>query len=66
MSAVLPIIFGAGHTLGPIGMGKILNFTSIAGGWKLVGIICIIASAIMLSLEAWERKAHYTVVEEAK
>ncbi|WP_242825986.1 MFS transporter [Clostridium tunisiense] len=66
MSAVLPIIFGAGHTLGPIGMGKILNLTSIEGGWKLVGVICIIASAIMLSLEAWERKAHYTVVEEAK
>ncbi|MEG0772552.1 MFS transporter [Clostridium sp.] len=64
MSSVLPIIFGMGHTLGPIGMGKILNFTSIEGGWMIVGIICIIASTVMLGLEAWERKKHYAVIEE--
>lgn len=66
MSAVLPIIFGMGHTLGPIGMGKILNFTTIEGGWMLVGVICIIAAAFMLGLEAWESKKHYTVVEEQR
>lgn len=57
MSAVIPMIYGLGYTLGPIGMGQVLRFVNINNAWKIVGGISIVASCFMLILESYERKS---------
>ncbi|WP_242960870.1 MFS transporter [Clostridium peptidivorans] len=57
MSAVIPMIYGLGYTLGPIGMGQVLRFVNINNAWKIVGSISIVASCFMLILESYERKS---------
>lgn len=57
MSAVIPMIYGLGYTLGPIGMGQILRFVNINNAWKIVGSISIVASCFMLILESYERRS---------
>lgn len=54
MNAVIPMIYGLGHTLGPLGMGQILRFVGINSAWKIVGVISIIAACIMLILEFYD------------
>lgn len=57
MSAVIPMIYGLGYTLGPIGMGQILRFVSINNAWKIVGIISVAASCLMIVLESYEKRS---------
>jgi MFS family permease len=64
MSAVIPMIFGMGYTLGPVGMGQILGVTSIENAWILVGAISIVASCFMFLLEVIEGRKSLRVVEE--
>jgi len=64
MSAIIPMIFGMGYTLGPIAMGQILGIMSIENAWILVGIISIVASCFMFILEICEERKVYKVVEE--
>lgn len=54
MNAVVPMIFGLGHTLGPAGMGKILAYVSMESGWLLIGISTLVFAALMYGLEKWE------------
>ncbi|MPN39172.1 hypothetical protein SDC9_186700 [bioreactor metagenome] len=57
MSAIIPMIYGLGYTLGPVGMGQILRFVTINGAWKIVGSISVVASCFMLILESYERRS---------
>lgn len=54
MSSVIPLITGAGHTLGPLGMGKVLMYTTIKRGWMMLVILLAIASFLMYQVEKME------------
>lgn len=58
MSAVLPMILGLGYTLGPLGMGRMLNYTSIGGAWLFLGVLTTISAAFMFLLEKYEERTH--------
>jgi len=64
MSAVIPMIFGMGYTLGPIGMGQILGVMSIESAWILVGVVSIIAACFMFLLEVIEDRKSLKLSEE--
>ncbi|MDD3704595.1 MAG: MFS transporter [Clostridiaceae bacterium] len=54
MSAVLTTITGTGYAVGPMAMGKILNFTSIEDAWIFIGVLTSITAVMMLGLEKYE------------
>ncbi len=54
MSSVVPMIFGLGETLGPVGMGYALAYMSIDTGWMLIGISTFIFALFMFGLEKYE------------
>ncbi|SHJ65269.1 Sugar phosphate permease [Dethiosulfatibacter aminovorans DSM 17477] len=58
MSSVLPMIMGAGYSLGPFVMGMVLEGTSFEYSWKLVGIIVLTATVFMGFLELYDRRNH--------
>lgn len=64
MSAVIPMIFGMGYTLGPIGMGQILGVMSIENAWVVVGVISTIAACFMFLLEVNEERKSLKLCEE--
>ena len=55
MSAVLPMIFGLGNTLGPVTMGYALQFISIETGWRYLGGFALAAAGLMYGLERYMR-----------
>lgn len=56
MNAVIPIILGMGHTLGPVGMGKLLTYVSIEYAWLGVGAFTVVSSFLMYLLGKYEEK----------
>ncbi len=50
MNSILPIMMGIGHSIGPLVMGKFLEYTSISGGWRMVGLIMVISTSMMFIL----------------
>ncbi|MBB6214040.1 MFS family permease [Anaerosolibacter carboniphilus] len=64
MSAVIPMIFGMGQTLGPIGMGQILNYASIELAWLLMGCVGIVFTILMFILEQQEEKKCFRAIEK--
>jgi MFS family permease len=54
MNSVIPMMFGLGETLGPVGMGYALTYVSIDTGWMLIGISTFIFSMFMFGLEKFE------------
>jgi len=50
MNSILPLLMGIGYAVGPLGMGKILEHTSIAMGWKIVGAIMVFSVTMMFIL----------------
>lgn len=56
MNAVLPMILGLGHTLGPMIMGKALSYISIEDGWVILGGVVFVASLFMKYLEVYDDK----------
>jgi predicted MFS family arabinose efflux permease len=56
MNAVIPIILGMGHTLGPVGMGKLLTYVSIESAWIFVGIFTVISSSFMYLLGRYDER----------
>jgi MFS family permease len=56
MSSVLPMIMGAGYSLGPLIMGIILQRTSFSYSWKIIGIIVLMATVFMGFLEIYDKK----------
>lgn len=66
MNAIIPMIYGLGYTVGPLGMGQILRFVGINSAWKLAGIISIVASCFMFMLEFYNRDKKHKAVAEAE
>jgi MFS family permease len=64
MNAIIPMIYGLGYTLGPLGMGQILRFTGINSAWKIVGVISIVAACFMFMLEFHDRGKRCKVAAE--
>ncbi|MDA8442693.1 MAG: MFS transporter [Peptococcaceae bacterium] len=64
MSAVLPMIMGLGYTIGPIGMGNILAYTTIERGWLLIGVSTLLFTCLMYGLERWDRREECKTREE--
>ncbi len=56
MSSVIPMLSGLGFTLGPLGMGKVLNHVSIDTGWIALGISTLIFTVFMRILERVEKR----------
>lgn len=54
MSAVIPTIMQSGYAIGPMAMGRILNFISVENAWLMVGAISAVSAALMLGLEKYE------------
>lgn len=59
MNAFVPMIFGLGNTLGPLGMGKVLEYISIESGWLLIGLSTLGFSALMYGLEKSEARREF-------
>lgn len=51
VSAVLPLIFGAGYTFGPMIMGRFISVYSITKAWLLIGAMGLISAFLMELLE---------------
>lgn len=51
ISSILPMIFGAGYTLGPLLMGKFIAVSSIETAWILIGALGLFASLLMYALK---------------
>lgn len=66
MSAILPMILGLGYTLGPLGMGRMLNYTSIEEAWLVLGVLTTISAAFMFLLEKYEERTQVTEQTEAE
>jgi len=56
MSSIIPMLSGLGFTLGPLGMGKLLNYVSIDTGWMALGISTLIFTVLMKILERAEKR----------
>ncbi len=56
MNAVLPMIMGAGFTLGPVGMGKVLSYMSIEQGWLFIGFVGFIGTLVMWWVEKYAER----------
>jgi MFS family permease len=55
MSSIIPMLSGLGFTLGPLGMGKVLNYVSIDTGWIALGISTLLFTVLMKKLERFEK-----------
>lgn len=56
MSAIIPMLSGLGFTLGPLGMGKALNYVSLETGWIALGISTLIFTGFMWILQRVEKR----------
>lgn len=56
MSAIIPMLSGLGFTLGPLGMGKVLNYVSIETGWMALGISTLVFTGFMRILQRVEKR----------
>ena len=63
MSAIIPTIMGMGYAIGPMMMGKILNYSSIESAWLMVGGLTAITAVFMFGLEKYENRTNIKVEE---
>lgn len=54
MNAVLPTIMGMGYAIGPMTMGRILNYTSVESAWLLLGGLTTVSALLMFGLEKFD------------
>ncbi|MHB1393921.1 MAG: MDR family MFS transporter [Clostridia bacterium] len=67
MNSVLPTIMGMGYAIGPMTMGKILNYSSVESAWLILGGLTAISAVFMFGLEKYDDRTNVKVeeVEEA-
>jgi MFS family permease len=58
MNAVLPTIMGMGYAIGPLTMGKILNYSSIENAWLILGGLTAITAFLMFALEKYDYRTN--------
>jgi MFS family permease len=58
MNAILPTIMGMGYTIGPMTMGKILNYSSVESAWLIVGGLAAITAVLMFGLEKYDYRTN--------
>jgi MFS family permease len=63
MSAVLPTIMGMGYAIGPMAMGKILNYSSVESAWLIIGGLTTITAVLMFGLEKYDERTNISVEE---
>ncbi|MBN2897579.1 MAG: MFS transporter [Clostridia bacterium] len=51
MNALLPLLFGAGYSVGPLVMGSILERTSISYTWHVISAVLVVSVICMMILE---------------
>lgn len=56
MNAVIPMILGAGHTVGPLVMGIALKYIDIKAGWMILGAFVFTATLMMYGLEKHDER----------
>lgn len=56
INSILPMIFGAGYTLGPMLMGAFITKHSIAAAWIIIGSVGIISAGLMRFLNTLDNK----------
>ncbi len=66
MNAVIPIVMGMGHTVGPAVMGKVLTLMSVEGAWLLVGLVAAFSTLFMRRLEKSDNALNPCGVETGK
>jgi MFS family permease len=64
MSAIIPTIMGTGYAIGPLTMGKILNYASIESAWLIVGEITLVTAVFMYVLEKYDDRINTKGEEE--
>jgi MFS family permease len=55
MNALLPILFGAGYSVGPLVMGRVLEKTSIAYAWHIISVVLLVSTFGMILLDQSEK-----------
>lgn len=56
INSIVNIIMGIGHMGGPIIVGNLLNYISIATTWKLVGLVAFISAIFLYILDFFDTK----------
>lgn len=65
MNAVMPTIMGMGYAIGPMMMGKALNYTTVESAWLAIGAATVVTALLMFGLEKYdERTSPNTAHEE--
>ncbi len=64
MSSVLPIIMGAGFSVGPLVMGYVLEYTGFEFSWRFASAIVLIASFAMIFLEKIDRNKSNKIINK--
>lgn len=54
MNALLPILFGAGYSVGPLVMGRVLEQTNIEYAWHMISIVLIVSTFCMMLLDRFD------------
>jgi len=66
MNAVLPTIMGIGYAIGPMTMGKVLNYLSVEGAWLILGGLTMVTAVLMFVLEKYDERVNAKAEEALK
>jgi MFS family permease len=66
MNSVMPTIMNLGYAIGPMLMGKILNYSTIENAWLLVGGVTSVSALAMFFLERYYDRTGAKMREESE
>ena len=64
VTSILPLIIGAGYTMGPLLMGSIIKEFSIPTGWAIISIMGVFSTVMMYLLKNMDRSKSDMHVEK--
>jgi MFS family permease len=56
MSSVLPLLMGAGFSIGPLVSGAVLDATSFRVTWTLAAAVVLVSTLAMKGIDIWEQR----------